>query len=381
LTTEQKTLRVALAGGGTGGHIIPALALAEGLKQAVAASDHFANVEFRFYGSHYGMETQLIPDAGYAFEPLHIRGLQRSISLTNVMINLRLPFQIMGSVVQANHSLKKYAPHLTIGTGGYASAIPVRQSIKQRIPVFLQEQNSYPGLTTRLFADKAVTVFLTYAEAENYLKDAHTQVTGNPVRAFSGRVERNRAADAFNLVADRPTLLIVGGSQGARVLNRHFEARLNHYLDSMNIQVLWQTGRGEYERYANRFESNPRVTVMPFIKEMHLAYSLADLVICRAGAMTLTELCHFGRPSLLVPLPTAAANHQEHNARSLENAGAARVVLETEIPKGALEREILRVMTDGNLLKQMSAAAISLDRPEATATICEHILEQAIRYA
>jgi len=371
----KTTLRVAIAGGGTGGHIIPALAIADGLKSAVEQDDRFKSVDFVFFGSDYGMEKTLVPEAGYRLESLPIRGLQRSLNLKNLGLNLVLPIRILRSTRQANRRLRSFDPHIVVGTGGYASAIPIRQAISNNYPFVLQEQNSYPGLTTRLFADKAREVFLTYGDARRHLPEARVSITGNPVRAFAERVSREDAAAHFELQAGVPTLLIVGGSQGARALNRHFIDTIDTYLEKLNMQVLWQSGKADFAACAMKAEGNARIKVVPFIKQMHKAYSLADLVVCRAGAMTLTELCHFGRPSILVPLPSAAGNHQEHNARTLERGKAAVVLLEKDLNLENMVNLLQTTFTDGGKLKAMAEAAQRMSRPDATKNICSRIME------
>ncbi len=375
--TSDNILRVAFAGGGTGGHIIPALAIAERLQKSVAKESAFSDVEFLFFGSDYGMETRLIPDAGFTLEALPIRGLSRSISLTSFKQNMLLPGRMIVSIIKANKALRAFNPHITVGTGGYASAVPVRQSLRNNIPVVLQEQNSYPGMVTRLFAPKAKQVYLTYEDASNYLKGAETILTGNPIRYMGKPIDRAIAAESFGLNPEIPTLFILGGSQGARAINRHFVDRISKYLGKLGMQVLWQTGKADFEFCQKQIGTNPRIVLKPFIKAMDKAYSLADLMVCRAGAMTLTELNHFGLPAILIPLPSAAANHQEFNARSQEKAGAARVILESELAEGAFLPLLTDIFTNKEKLSDMAKASAALKRPAATQEICNNIIKIA----
>lgn len=374
-------LRVAIAGGGTGGHIIPALAIAEKLQETVASESAFSNVELLFFGSDYGMETKLIPEAGFKLEALPIRGLSRSISLDGLKKNILLPGRMLSSIIKANRALRAFDPHITVGTGGYASAIPIRQSLRNNIPVVLQEQNSYPGMVTRLFAPKAKKVFLTYEDAQKHLNTSNTIMTGNPVRYMGKKENRVEAAAAFGLEPDLPTLFILGGSQGARAINRHFVERISTYLEKLGMQVLWQTGKADYEFCQKQVGTNPRITLRPFIKRMDQAYSMADLMVCRAGAMTLTEINHFGLPAILIPLPSAAANHQEFNARSQEKAGAARVILESELAEGAFLPMLTDIFTNKEKLSGMAKASDALKRPDAAKTICETIIRIASTFA
>jgi len=370
-------LRVAIAGGGTGGHIIPALAIAERLQESVASESAFSSVEVLFFGSDYGMETRLVPEAGFKLEALPVRGLSRSISLAGFKRNLSLPGRLLSSIIKANRALRAFDPHITVGTGGYASAVPIRQSLRNNIPIVLQEQNSYPGMVTRLFAPKARQVFLTYEDARSHLKGDNTILTGNPIRYAGSKINRDEAAEAFGLDSEIPTLFILGGSQGARAINRHFVERISNYLEKLGMQVLWQTGKADYEFCQKQIGTNPRIVLRPFIKEMDKAYSLADLMVCRAGAMTLTEINHFGLPSILIPLPSAAANHQEFNARSQEKAGAAKVILEPELADGAFLPVLTDIFTNKEKLSGMAKASDALKRPDATKTICDHIIRIA----
>ncbi|MCF7905527.1 MAG: undecaprenyldiphospho-muramoylpentapeptide beta-N-acetylglucosaminyltransferase [Candidatus Marinimicrobia bacterium] len=372
--TRKHTLRVAIAGGGTGGHIIPALAIAEDLQRRIGTHAIFSDIEFLFFGSDYGMENKIIPEAGFSLKTLPIRGLSRSISSTGLKHNLLLPFRMVRSIAMANKALREFKPHILLGTGGYASAVPVRQALRNHIPVVLQEQNSYPGMVTRLFAVKAAQVFLTYEDARQYLSGANTLMTGNPVRHTLQGSDRKEAAAYFDLKASLPTLFILGGSQGARAINHHFVERISRYLEKLDIQVLWQTGKPDFEYCQRHVGTNNKISLVPFIKDMSKAYSLADLMVCRAGAMTLTKINHFGLPAILIPLPSAAGNHQEHNARSQEKAGAARVVLESELAEGAFLPLLADIFTNKDKLSEMMKASKALQRADASKDICDNII-------
>ena len=371
---RTNTLRVALAGGGTGGHIIPALAIAEQLQRSISDISPFSAVECLFFGSDYGMETSMVPEAGFELVELPIRGLSRSLSLQGLKQNIKLPVRLISSIVKANKQLRLFAPNITVGTGGYASAIPVRQSLRNGIPVVLQEQNSYPGLVTRLFSTRAEQIFLTYEDANKHLKGGNTLITGNPVRQLGETIPKDQALALFGLDPRITTLFIMGGSQGARAINQHFIKKISLYLEKLDVQVLWQTGKADLELCQRHVGSNPRIKLMPFIKEMDSAYSAADLMICRAGAMSLTEINNYGLPAILIPLPSAAGNHQEHNARSQENAGAAKVVLESDLGEGAFLPLITKLISDREQMSKMAQASKSLSRPTATQDIVENII-------
>jgi len=374
---DSRTLRVVLAGGGTGGHIIPALALAEQLQRMVPSESAFTQVDFLFFGSDYGMETLLVPAAGFNLKTLPIRGLSRSLSLAGLKRNLLLPGRLFVSIIKANQALRAFQPHIAIGTGGYAAAVPIRQALRNNVPVVLQEQNSYPGMVTRVFAPKARAVFLTYADAKKYLKGARTLLTGNPIRQLGTTVDHTEAANFFGLDPERPTVFILGGSQGARAINRHFAKQASLYIEKLGFQLLWQTGKADLEYCQQHVGHNPNIKLLPFIKAMDQAYSLADLMVCRSGAMTLTELNYYGLPAILIPLPSAAANHQEFNARSQEQAGAARVLLEPTLTEGAVFPMLKDLFEQPEQLKAMAAASRGLCKPRATSDICRSIIEIA----
>ncbi len=372
-----ETLRVAMAGGGTGGHIIPALAIAEELQRRIGESTAFSEVQLLFFGSDYGMETRMIPDAGFELVALPIRSLSRSLNLKGFLHNSKLPGRLLSSIRQANKHLRAFQPHITVGTGGYASAIPVRQSLRNSIPVVLQEQNSYPRMVNRLFAARAEQIFLTYEDANKYLKGANTLLTGNPIRQQGQSSDRTESAHFFGLDPQLRTLFIMGGSQGARALNQHFVKKIGIYLEKLDVQILWQTGKADLEFCQRHVGSNPRIKLLPFIKAMDKAYSVADLMICRAGAMTLTEINNYGLPAILIPLPSAAGNHQEHNARSQEKAGAAKVILETTLAEGAFLPLITGLLEDEEQLVKMRTASASLKKPNASKDIVDNIIRIA----
>ena len=364
------SIRVLLAGGGTGGHLFPALAIARGLRNT-------ADCEIRFVGSSYGLEAQLLPRRNEVLYPLPVRGLQRGLSMRAFWRNLSLPFRFFRAYRRCLEIMAEFRPHVVVGTGGYASAPPLMAAQRRGVPTVLQEQNSYPGLTTRRLARRAARVCLTYEEAAQYLNTDLWEVTGNPI-PFSGQLpDKATARKSMNLPPGEKVLFILGGSQGSLPLNRHFLQKWRFYTEQLQLFLLWQTGPAHLDAVVRIVNSQQRLIILPFIDDMAAAYSAVDLVVCRAGAMTLTELTYLGKPSVLVPLPSAAGDHQTKNARTLQKRGAARLVLQSELAKGKLEAVVKRIFARSASLQAMADKARSLARPDATEVIVHHILELA----
>ncbi|MFQ5607015.1 MAG: undecaprenyldiphospho-muramoylpentapeptide beta-N-acetylglucosaminyltransferase [Candidatus Zixiibacteriota bacterium] len=329
-------VRIIFAGGGTGGHFYPALAIARALEKALAPRV----CQIRFVGSRRGIEYRQRETLGYPLELMNIRGLARSLSLRNLLF----PFVLMGALIKSNSLLSSFQPHLVVGTGGYVSGPIVQRAVARGIPSAIQEQNSYPGLTTRHLAGKVDRVYLGFADAIKRLpQDSPVMTTGNPVRQEIGHGSAQAAHEMFDLNPDKKTILILGGSQGASSINGAVLSGLSDLDES--TQLLWQAGSLEYEALKEKAGSHPAVRLFAFTDRIADAYAVADLAICRAGALTVAELKASGVPALLVPYPQATANHQLMNARSVESRGAA-VVIEDDQLAG---EEILKLA--GSILK------------------------------
>jgi|FLOH01.1.fsa_nt_gi UDP-N-acetylglucosamine--N-acetylmuramyl-(pentapeptide) pyrophosphoryl-undecaprenol N-acetylglucosamine transferase len=372
---SPKVLKVIFAAGGTGGHIFPAFALAETLKSTIDSNIRFDTLNILFIGSDYGLETRLVPEANYALEMLPIRGIARSLSIKNIIRNLQFPFRVLISILKMNRILQDFKPDLVIGTGGYASGIPVRQAIKKGIPVFLQEQNSYPGLTTRMFSDAATHVYITYDDARKHLNTHHISNFGNPVRSNLVRRPPMEVYSKFALNPKRKTLFIFGGSQGAHAINQFLITYIREFAYQINFQILWQTGEKDFEACNKAASQSLNISVVPFIKDMGAAFSMATLVISRAGAMALAEIISFGLPSILIPLPSATANHQYHNAKTLENEGAAIIIEESKLEFDPLLELFQDLFSHEEKLKLMSQNTFQLAKPHASQDIINSILE------
>jgi len=358
----MQELRVVFAGGGTGGHLYPAIAIAEAFKRRVAEFDGV------FVGTARGIEARVIPPLGYRIEFVPVRGLLRKLALSNLLV----PIYLVKSLWHCWRLFKKFNPHLIIGTGGYVSGPALLAAWLSRRKFFVQEQNSFPGLVNRWLGERAEMVFLSFEESKKFFrKQEHLRLVGNPVRANLGGGTREAAAQKWNLKPDRITLLVFGGSQGAQRINE-LVLEILPRLDSMkNFQMLWATGPQHFDQITANAASWSNVKIVPYLDDMASAYALADFVLCRAGATTIFELTNCGLPSILVPFPFATADHQTFNARALEHASAARVLIEKELTAEALFKNIHDLVTHTEIRKQMAAAAKKLARPQAAAEIVE----------
>ncbi|MFP4547163.1 MAG: undecaprenyldiphospho-muramoylpentapeptide beta-N-acetylglucosaminyltransferase [Fidelibacterota bacterium] len=366
---KNKKIKILFAGGGTGGHLYPAVALCEEFISQLGQE----NVEILFIGSHYGIEKQIVPKLGYAFKPIWIRGIQRSFSWQAVKVNFLAPFRIITSFLQSLRAIKKFRPDLAIGTGGYASGPAISVAGKLGIPVFLQEQNVYPGVTTRMLAKYAKTIYVSYRDSEKYLKNI--KAMGTPLRISLQQQDYKESHKKFGLSREKRTIFVFGGSQGSRAINNFLQLNIGTILKATNTQFIWQTGQGDFELIDKIHGKNPDLRIQPFIYEMDYAYSAADLVICRSGALTLAELCLFGKASILIPLPTAAGNHQEKNARSLEKKNAASVILQKELNPQLLIDKINHILGDSKIKEEMETKAARNAKPEAAKMIVKDIIE------
>ncbi|MCH8024086.1 MAG: undecaprenyldiphospho-muramoylpentapeptide beta-N-acetylglucosaminyltransferase [Candidatus Marinimicrobia bacterium] len=366
-------LRVLIAGGGTGGHLYPAIAIADGLRKRQPGSD------IRFIGSQWGLEATVLPRRNEIFYPLNITGLQRGFSGDAIKRNLNFSWRFLIAYRRCRQILRSFKPQVVVGTGGYASGIPLLAAQRKKLATLLQEQNSYPGFTTRRLAKKASLVCLTYEEAAPYLETDRWVLTGNPVRFATDPPSQADSRRRLGLPLDQPVVFVLGGSQGSTPLNNHFMGNWRRYTEDMGLSLLWQTGRKDFERLQGEVDSGVPVVLLPFIEDMAAAYMAADLVICRAGAMTLSELTALGRPAVLVPLPTAAADHQTLNARVLRRKKAARLVPQVKLAAGVLEETVRDLFSDPNKLVEMAKRSLAQARPEASETISNHILELAGR--
>ncbi len=315
--------RVIISGGGTGGHIFPAIAIARALQKLEPG------IELLFVGAQGRMEMEKVPAAGYKIEGLNISGIKREFSIAN----LSWPFKLLGSLRKASAIIDKFKPQAAIGVGGYASGPLLYRATAKKIPAIIQEQNSYPGITNKLLAKRVQKICVAYDGMNRFFPNDKIIKTGNPVREDILHVEgkREEAANFFGLDKNTPTLLVVGGSQGARSINLSVLKGLNKIAES-GIQLIWQTGKNFLPEAtaATKALNNTSIKAFDFIGNMDLAYAICDIVIARGGASTVSELCIVARPAILVPLPTAAEDHQTKNCQALIEKGAAIMIKDNE---------------------------------------------------
>jgi len=360
-------MRIVFSGGGTGGHIYPALTIAGEIARKRP------DAEIRFITGTKEVERRILSEAGYPADTIPVVGMPRAVSPGYVAF----AWKLIVSVVRSRNIMGSFRPVFVMATGGYVAGPPIIAARMLGIPVVIQEQNSFPGITNRKLARFADIVFLGLADAGKYFPDTvETVVTGNPVRREIGTGERGQSAAEFGLNPGLKTVLVFGGSQGSRALN----SAVSKIVESMaekGVQFIWQTGRDEFEMY-ERFDrrGDGRVRVLPYIDDMVSAYGAADLVVSRAGAMTIAEITVCGLPAVFVPLPTAAGNHQEHNALSLVRAGAAEMIRERDMTPERLENVVMSILSSGERLAAMSKASEKMGRKEAASAIADMLIER-----
>ena len=313
--------KIILSGGGTGGHIYPAIAIANELKS------RFPDAEFLFVGAKDRMEMEKVPQAGFNIKGLWISGIQRKLTLKN----LSFPFKVISSLWNARKIIKSFEPNVAIGTGGFASGPLLQVAASNNIPTLIQEQNSYPGITNKLLSKNAKKICVAYDGLERFFPEYKIVKTGNPVRQGLLDIETKtvEAKNYFDLKHGKYTLLVIGGSLGARRVNELIENELD-FFDTQNVQIIWQCGKLYYQQY-KIYNNTNNVQVFEFINNMDFAYAAADIVISRAGASSVSELCIVGKPVIFIPSPNVAEDHQTKNAMSIVNQDAAMIIKEEDL--------------------------------------------------
>ena len=363
--------RIILTGGGTGGHIYPAIAVAEALKRKLGEE----NVEILFVGAEGKMEMTAVPKAGYRINGVPIAGLQRSLSLKNLL----LPFKVIKSIREAKKILKGFQPDVVVGFGGYASAPVLWAAQRMGIPTVIQEQNSYAGLVNKIVAGKAKSICVAYDGMERFFPAERIVKTGNPLRSafLAGQVDKQEALEYYGFNDSLPVILVVGGSLGTRTLNNMMRSWIMTLDGSAPVQVIWQTGR-YYEQEMKQFlQHYPTGNIWQgaFIDRMDYAYAAADVVISRSGACTVSELCLAGKPTLFVPSPNVAEDHQTKNAQALVDKKAARMVADSEAVDCAISTA-LRMIADSGELTMLSKNISKL----AIADSADRVAAEALKY-
>ncbi len=359
-------MKVLFAGGGTGGHLYPGVAMGAELKKRVPG------VEISFAGTRAGIEAAEVPRLGYPLHLLPVRGLKRGRSLHEFAANVGVLKDFAASLAQAFAIIRREKPDVVVGTGGYVSAPLLLAAQLSGCRTLIQEQNAFPGVTTRLLARMASEVHLSFAESRKFFGDnPKVFVTGNPAREFPAE-PRRECLDFFGLASDLPTLLVFGGSRGARTINNAM-LRFCDRLDG-KINLIWQTGSLDADRVQSEVSPSATRWIGPYIQEMGKAYGAADLVLCRAGASSLAELTNLGKPSVIAPYPYAAADHQRHNARALVKAGAALMIEDDKLADDASLEAILDLVADRDRLEQMGRASRGQGHPGAAAELAGRII-------
>jgi UDP-N-acetylglucosamine--N-acetylmuramyl-(pentapeptide) pyrophosphoryl-undecaprenol N-acetylglucosamine transferase len=358
-------MKIVLAGGGTGGHLFPGIAVAEEVKRMDGSA------EVIFIGTEHGIEASVVPREGYHIRYLRAEGIIGKSFMRKAKAGIRTVFSLYDSY----RMLKELKPDVLIGLGGYASFAPAFVASLLSIPTLIMEQNSMPGLANRVLGRVADIICVTYHESLSFFPRNKTYITGNPVRQGILNADRGAAYELFGLERGRFTVFVFGGSLGARKINNAVCGAFTAISDiKEKIQFLHQTGKGDYDVVRETYRKwGIKGTVAAFIHQMPEAYAVADLVVSRAGATTLAELTAVGRPAILIPYPYAAGNHQELNARRLSEMGAARIILDHELDSETLARNIKELMDNAGLRSEMQRSSRSLGRPDAAQKIGEII--------
>ena len=367
-------MNIIVSGGGTGGHIYPAITIVSAIQKKIP------NANFLYVGTSKGLEADIVPKAGLNFKTIDIEGFKRSLSLDN----FRRAGKAMLGVAKAMKIVAEFKPDVVIGTGGYVCGPILMAASLKEIPTLIQEQNVVPGITNKILAKFVTKIACGCEDAMKHFPKEKTVFTGNPIRAAVMSADRKSGAAEFNFDSDKKTILISGGSRGARSINRAMVGVLAAVKEDTDAQYLLVTGKNEYNDVINRLvsagvdlEKSNHIRVKPYLYDMPAAMAMADVAVFRAGATGLAELTAKGIPSILIPYPYAAENHQEFNARALEKHGAARVILNSDLNSEVLLSTIRELLRSDAKLKKMAAASKELGRPQAADTIADLVLSIA----
>ena len=357
----MKKYKFLISGGGTGGHIYPAISIADELSKS------FISSEILFVGSKHRMEMKKVPERGYDIIGLWISGIKRKIHFSNLLI----PFKILHSLIKSYLIIKRFNPDFVIGTGGFASGPILYIASKLRLPTLIQEQNSYAGLTNKILSNSVETICVAYDNMNKYFPVNKILFTGNPVRneIFESKVSKKESDDFFKINRSSKVLLVLGGSLGAKNINEFISKNLD-FFDNNKIEIIWQCGNMYYDSY-KKFNSK-KIKVFPFIKDMNKAYCSADYIISRSGASVISELCIVGKPVVFIPSPNLAEDHQTKNALNIVNKNAAVMVKEKHL-NDKFFRVFKKLINDESYSNELSKAIKLLAKPKATIKIIEQI--------
>ncbi len=373
LIMSERPPHILMVGGGTGGHVYPAIAIAD----AVRALRPDAQIVFA--GTQDRLEARAVPEAGYALHPITAQGIQRKATPSNLLV----PVRMAQGLLQSWRLVGALDPDVAVGTGGYVAAPVLLAAWLRGRPLLVQEQNAYAGLTNRVLAHLASRIHLAFPEAKDWVPAERAVVSGNPTRRALREADaddrREDARATFDLPAEARVVLVMGGSLGSAAINDAVEHNLEALLREDDVHVVWQTGERYYDTIANQMDGHPRLRIVEYIDRMGAAYAAADLVVCRSGALTCSELMVTGTPAVLVPSPNVTADHQTKNARSMERAGAAVLLPEAELDD-RLEAVVSDLLGDPDRRAQMGEDARDRARPNAAETIARDVLALADHY-
>ncbi len=359
-------MKVIISGGGTGGHIFPAIAIANALKKRVN------DIDILFVGAQGKMEMEKVPAAGYEIKGLWISGLQRRLTYKNLLF----PFKVLSSIFSSKQIIKAFKPDVVIGVGGYASGPMLKAASSKGVPTVIQEQNSFPGVTNKILSSKVNKICVAYEGMEKFFPKDKIVLTGNPVRQdiIDVTFTQEEAAIFFGLNINQKTVIVIGGSLGARTINESINNILPFFINN-NIQLIWQTGKNYYSIAKDSTDNltNSSIKVFEFINQMNYAYKAGDIIISRAGAIAISELCLVGKPVILIPSPNVAEDHQTKNALSLSNKSAAIVVKDIDA-KDSLEKVLSQLISDKEKQKELSSNIKLMAHNNAADKIVEVIL-------
>lgn len=364
MTKQFNKYRFLFAGGGTGGHIYPAIAVAQKLKSLKPES------EIIFVGTNNKIESRVVPENGFEFKSIWIAGFSRKLTMKNIL----LPLKVVVSVIQSILINAKFKPQVALGTGAYVSGPVIWASSLLGSKIVLLEQNSYPGITNRFLEKKADEIHISFKESEKYFREkSKLKLTGNPVRINLNRIDKIEARKKLKLDVDRKTLLVLGGSLGSASINKAVGNNIDEYLRK-GIQIIWQCGPSYYHKYKSF--SNGRIKVAAFIDDMSSAYSACDLAVCRAGATTIAEVAALGIPSVFVPSQNVAANHQYLNAKAICDSNAAVLIDDSKVDDELL-KVVLRTINDEKLLEDYSSKIKEFASSDAVNIIADNVIKLA----
>ncbi|HEY5371416.1 MAG TPA: undecaprenyldiphospho-muramoylpentapeptide beta-N-acetylglucosaminyltransferase [Hanamia sp.] len=362
---REAEMKIIIAGGGTGGHIFPALAIANALKNMIPG------LELLFVGAKGKMEMDKIPAAGYKIEGLDIAGYNRS----SLIKNIGLPFKLVKSFMQVRKIFKSFKPDAVVGVGGYSTFPVLRFAQSNGIPSFIHESNSLPGKSNIMLGKRATEIFVPSAGMEKYFPAQKIMVTGNPIRkVFSEEIDQDEALKFFGLQPELKTVFVMGGSLGAKSINETIDENIDVFKKN-NLQLIWQTGKTYSAKAAKLEEERSNIWTNAFIDKMENAYAAADVVVARSGAMTVAEICAVGKPVIFVPYPFAAEDHQTVNAMSLVNKKAALIVADEKV-KNELFPCLLQLMKDEKMMNELGNNVSELKNINADITIAAEIINQ-----